>query len=109
MLDEQRQINRNGCGYPRLTASAAADTPQFTHPPRWYRASAGNSAKGLTLTGIKRSTKRGFQDREPRAPGTEIAKSSAEHTMIEQRAMDLNHRRPHSFRVAAARATDRLT
>src|SRR6516225_4533757 len=109
MLDEQRQINRNGCGDPRLTASAPADTPQFTHPPRRHRASAGNSAKGLTFTRIERPTESSFQNREPGTPGTEIAKPSTEHPRIEQRAIDLNHRRPHSFRVDAARSTDRLT
>jgi hypothetical protein len=94
MLDEQRQINRNGCGDPRFTASAPADAPQFAHAPHGNGAIAGNSSEGLTLTGIKRTAKRGFQDREPRAPGTEIAKSGAEHPRIEQRA---------------TRSTDRLT
>src|SRR5262249_22709519 len=66
VLDEQRQINRNGCSDARLARTATADTPQFAHAPRGNGAIAGNSSEGLTFTGIKRTAKRGFQDREPR-------------------------------------------
>src|SRR6516164_5564626 len=110
MLYEQRQINRDSCSDAAFPTPTPCHSPEFSDPLGRNVTISGNGREGLTLRRIKRSTKRGFQNGKPRPPSVELVETSAEHAVIKQRLIDLNHRRPRSRprRAADAQATGRL-